>query len=187
MRAGSFICKLLMWCSIVFYTMIQALTVFGLTSNNLKAVKAGQLDSVYGIGPLVTATLMMLIAVILFTIIKKRKFIGIVIAAVAAALMLVVALDLGRTFSSSIGTGGIDVGLSTWKLVWRHIGMAIIPALMLFAWLFQRCADKADEQFMKDKKGYDLSGQAIFTDTEDVEEKCIKPRRPKRSVRKRIE
>ena len=148
MRAVSFICKFLMWGFLGFYLIIQALTVYSLTANNLNAIKAEQPDKVYGATPLIAAAVIMLAAVILFTVFRRHRYIGTAVAVVAAALMLVIALDLGRAFPSSIGAGGNDVGLSTWKLVWRHMGIAVIPLFMLCAWLSERSADKADRKYM---------------------------------------
>lgn len=187
MRALSFTSKFFMWFFLVFYSLIQVLAIFALMSNNHSAIEAGRTDSVYSVAPLIAATVMMILAVSLFTVFTKRRYIGIIVATVAAAIMLVVALDLGRTFPTSVGVGDTDVGLSTWKIIWRHIGIAIIPVFMLSAWLSERYADKVDLQRREDKPGYNLSGNAIFKDVDSDNYTQPQQRKLKRSLRKRLE
>ncbi len=187
MRTLSYISKFFMWFILVFYFFIQALTVFALISNNQNALEAGRSDSIYSVVPLISATLMMVLGVILFVVFNKRRYIGIIIAGVAAAVMLVVALDMGRNFPASIGVGETDVGLSTWKIIWRHIGIAIIPVFMLGAWLSERYADKVDLQRRADKPGYNLTGNAIFKDVDSESFAQPEQRKLNRSLKKRLE
>lgn len=177
-----------MWCFLVFYLLIQAMAVFGLMSNNSGAIEGGQPDKVFNVAPLIAAAAIMLIAAVLFTALKKHRYIGIFVGVVSAALMLVVALELGRRFPVTIGSGDRDYGLDTWKLIWRHIGIAIIPVFMLIAWLAERAADKADAKRMEGyNKSYDLSGGAIFKDSGDSGSGEQPQRRLKRSLKKRME
>lgn len=185
MRTLSFTSKFFMWFFLVFYFIIQALAVFALISNNQNAIEAGRSDSIYSVVPLISATLLMVLGVILFVVFNKRRYIGIIIAGVAAAVMLVVALDMGRNFPTSIGVGETDVGLSTWKIIWRHIGIAIIPVLMLSAWLSEHFADKADMLRRENKPRYNLEGNVIFRDA-DNDSYAQQPRKLKRSLKNRL-
>ncbi len=178
MRGASNFLKTLIWIFTVLYMALQGLAVYALSMNN---------DN-YNVLPLAGVSVLMLTGVILFMVLTKRRSIGMIVAFVAAIGMLVVALDLGRQFPVSIGSSDTDYGLSLWKLIWRHYGIAIIPVLMLPAWLCERAANKADEMAnMLYKPKYDLSGGAIFSDGDDVLADENKKPRLKRSIRKRIE
>ena len=142
MRTLSTISKTLMWISLVIYLLFQTLAIISLMDNNAHAISSEQPDKVYDPVPLLIGTVLMLLAVIMFTIMKRRRYIGVILAVISALVMLVVALDLGRTFPVVIGTDGMDKGLSTWKLIWRHIGIAVVPIFMLFGWLAERKADR---------------------------------------------
>lgn len=178
MRAIAVISKTLMWAALVVYLFFQTMAVIGISSNNAKAINAGRPEEVYSVIPLVVAAAAMLIGAVVFAALRRRRYIGIIIGVVAAAIMLMVALDLGRAFPVQVNSYG-DTGLSTAKLIWRHIGIAVVPVFMLAGWLAEHFADKG-------KHGYDLSGDPIFKDAYDTTEDQ-KPRRPKRSVRKRQE
>ncbi len=163
------------------------MALIGITSSNADLVKAGQADKAYNVIPLAIASVMMLAAPILFAIFKRRRYIGIIMGIVAAAVMLMVALDLGRAFPVHIASSGDNTGLSTAKLIWRHIGIAIVPLFMAVAWLAERAADKAAELANKDKHGFDLSGDPLFKDLEGGIGEPQEARRLKRSLRKRME
>ena len=185
MRAIAVISKTLMWAALVVYLFFQTMEVIGISSNNAKAINAGRPEEVYSVIPLVVAAAAMLIGAVVFAALRRRRYIGIIIGVVAAAIMLMVALDLGRAFPVQVNSYG-DTGLSTAKLIWRHIGIAVVPVFMLAGWLAEHFADKAAALADKGKHGYDLSGDPIFKDAYDTTEDQ-KPRRPKRSVRKRQE
>lgn len=187
MRILSYICKTLMWVFCVIYLLFQGLTIYSLTYYNDKAISLKQPDHVYNPVALIVATALMLLAVILFVAMKKRRYIGIIMATVSALVILVVALDLGREFPAVIGTGGMDTGLNAWKLIWRHIGISVVPIFMLGGWLAERAADKEDKALFGDKKGYDLSGAILFKDDDDEDRDPFLQIKPKRSVRKRME
>ncbi len=80
----------------------------------------------------------MILAVVLFAVWKKRRYIGIAAALVAAVAIVVIALDLSRAFPVRISSYDTDPGLSTWKMIWRHAGMALVPVFMIPAWLLER-------------------------------------------------
>ena len=187
MRTVSKIFRILMWIAVVFYAALQGLAAYGLSLNNANAIAADNKDKVYNILPLMCMALIMVAAVVLFTVLKKKRYIGLCFAIIAAIGMLVVGLDMGRKFPVTVSSTDVDVGLSIGKMIWRHYGIAIVPVFMLVAWLFERSADKSDELYraMHFKSGYDLSGNAIFSDNEA--ETKNENKRLKRSMRRRIQ
>ena len=139
MRTGSTICKIGMWVTLVIYAFFQMMAIYGIqTGNNASLIAAGRADEVYSILPLLCVTLLMILAVVLFAVWKKRRYIGVAVALVAAVAIVVVALDLSRAFPVRISSYDTDPGLSTWKMIWRHAGMALVPVFMIPAWLLER-------------------------------------------------
>jgi hypothetical protein len=183
MRALSSISKFFMWAFLIVYSVFQLLAVLGIMGSNQTAIEAGQADKAVSYIPLVVATLLMIIGVVLFTVLKKLRYIGILISVVAAVVMLMVALELGRLYPPSIGTTG-TVGLTTWKLIWRHIGISAVPLFMLIAWLADRQITKSYS--LERKIGYNLSGEPLFKGLDDENQTEISPVKPKRSIKDRI-
>ena len=96
MRTLSFVSKFLMWALLMVYSVFQVLAVFGIMGSNADIIKAGQGGRTVSPIPLIAATILMLAAVILFAALAKRKYIGLIVSVVASAVMLMVALELGR-------------------------------------------------------------------------------------------
>ena len=156
--------------STIFSAIWQGMTLFSLYSGNQQAIAAGYEQYVFNIWPLVSACVLIVAAVVLFTVLKRHRYVGLLIAVAAAVIFLVVALDLSRAFPLQIGTGGVDRGLTTWKIVYRHCSMLLVPLFMLPAWLCERAAVKAEELRRVKEAGrthIDLSGSPLFTDAEN--------------------
>lgn len=189
MRTGSTICKIGMWVTLVIYAFFQMMAIYGIqTGNNASLIAAGRADEVYSILPLLCVTLLMILAVVLFAVWKKRRYIGVAVALVAAVAIVVVALDLSRAFPVRISSYDTDPGLSTWKMIWRHAGMALVPVFMIPAWLLERADLKKREsqRSLSKEPTYDLSGAAIFADEGGLPPQ-EEGRRLKRSLRKRAQ
>ena len=190
MRAGAVFSKTLMWIVLVLCTGIQALAIIGIGSNNARAREAEQLDKVYTLWPLIALVVLLWAAVLLFTIWKKRAYIGLIVAGIAGIAAIVLAFDLMRAFPAQISTTG-DVGLSTWKMVYRHMSPILISLLMVPAFICDRIATKQEQARLvaSGKARFDLSGAPIFSDGSTLglsvaaEGPEITTRREKRSVR----
>lgn len=192
MRALSNVFKVLMWVALVIYLFFQSLAVYGLMQNNTAAMNAEKADKIYNVVPLICAAALMLVAVILYIIFKKHRYIGIVVAIIAAAFMLIIALDLGRNFPVTVSGSGKDTGLTTAKLFFNHIGIAIIPVFMIISLIFERIANKNEEKAraMAKKSEYHFSDEMIFTDVDEngkpTNNKGTNPHHLKRSLRKKF-
>ena len=189
MRALSTLSKVLVWVFLVIYGLFQALAIFAISQQNQTALKNGMTDSVYPLLPLAIATVLMLASVILFFAYRKKRVFGVVLGFAAAVMMLVVALDLGRAFPVTVGSYDTDSGLSTAKLITRHIGIAIIPVLLALAWLFERMDHRAvaAAEASRERANYDLSGSPVFKDDEFSMEHEQKRSRMKRSLKKKLD
>lgn len=190
MRVLSRIFKTFMWIVLAIYLLFQALAVYGLLQNNAAAVQNDMPEKVYNIAPLLCAAGMMLLATILFTVLKNHRYIGFILALIAAGVMLVVALALQKAFPVYITSSEKDIGLSTAKLFINHIGIALVPVFMVPAWICDRIAGKNEEMAaaMAESSGYHFSDETIFTDVDNSgrpSKREVSPRRMKRSLRKK--
>ena len=167
MRTISSLSRVLMWIAFGITTLIQVAAMYGISANNEQAVKLDQTDAVYDLTPFILAVVLMAIGVILFTVLKKHRVIGLCISAVASVAFIFIALDLANEFGVHIGSSGEDVGLSSWDVVYRHMSPVLVTAFMLVSWFFARSADKVDALAAAawGKSSYDLSGTPIFADT----------------------
>ena len=142
MRIASTITRVLMWVALVVYSVMQFLAAYGIVvENNLRAVEQEMPDKVYKVVPRVVITLLMILAVILFTVWKKRPYIGLALSAVAGIALLVTTLSMSRAFPLTTNAYG-EYGLSLQKLVLCHYSFLIVPVLMLMTWGFRRIEER---------------------------------------------
>lgn len=187
MRTASTVAKVIMWIAVVFYVLLQLAAIVSIQlGNNTTVIEQGRPEEVYNIVPLLVTTVAMLAAVILFTVWKKRRYIGVLIALAAGVASVVIAFDLGREFPVRVSGYDTDPGLTTWKLIWRHFGMVLVPLAMIPAWLCERAYMKSAEFqiSLSREPSYDLSGAAIFADEEGRRE-ALAEHRLKKSLRKK--
>ena len=156
MRTAARCLRAALWIVLVLYIVLQILTMVAIRMGNVA----------YSLVPLGVVTAAMTASAVLFTVWKKRPYIGLLLAGICGVAMIAVSLDLKTVFPVVVSAAGdIDYGLSTLKMVFRHMGMAVVPLLMLGAWLCQRAADRTDALRRHGLKStVDLSGERIFKD-----------------------
>lgn len=170
MRTLAKVCKVLVWVVLVVGVLFQALSVMGIeyqkgfSNNNISTV------------PLVLATVVMVMAVILFTALRRRKFIPLIIATAMAVCFVVLAYyiqvkTLGRNLN---GIEQYGYTLTVGKILRNNAMLAIEPLLMFPIWLVHRedccAADLAEEQETVPSV---LSGLSDFTLSTLPEEKEV--------------
>lgn len=195
MRTASTISKVLMWIFFVMSLFFHTLALIGLHMNNQTAAELEQTAGVYELWPMLIGCVLMTLAVVLFTVLPKGKLIPLLMAVGAGVLLLVVTIDLGNTFTVSVGADGADVGLTPWRLVYRHYSMLLTPLLMAVAYFTGRAADKEEQaRFNRSYRSqYDLSGGPLFRDDSvDTGEKkkrsvAVRERKMAEQARKDIE
>lgn len=173
MRTTSTVCKVLMWVFFIVSLFFHVMALFGLHLNNQSAIELNKPASVYNIQPMLIGCVLMLLSVIVFTFLRKGKWIPLCIAVAAGVLLLIVTIDLGNTFTVSIGVDGGDVGLTPWRLVYRHYSMLLTPILMAIAYFTGRTADKEEEAAYNRnyQSQYHFDGAPLFSDEENGEKK----------------
>lgn len=185
MRYAATVLKVLMWVSLVVILGVQLLVILSISVNNENAAAVGKTQEIFNLLPIYIACGLMAAGVIVFMFVKRFRWIGMALMALAAVIFVLTALAIGRTFFERVGTSG-TYGISAGKLIRRHISPVLIPLLAGAQWICSRRAEKEEEMRKKDHKSrYDLSGKALFSD--DGGEQPMPTHRMKRSVRKREE
>ncbi len=141
MRTVAKVCKALMWVVLVIGVLFQTLSVMGieyqrgLNNNNINTV------------PLVLATVVMVIAVILFATLQRVKLIPLIIAAVMAVCFVVLAYYVQvKTLGSNLaGVEQYGYTLTVGKILRNNALLAIEPFLMFPIWLVHREDRRAAE------------------------------------------
>lgn len=178
MRRCSVACQVFMWIFIAFGVLMHVGIVIGLSINNSNAIALEQPDKIYNIVPMIIAVVLMIAAAVLFVVFKRFRFISVIIAAVSAVMLVVVGLDIYRVMPEQIDSYGRTVGITLWRLLYRHLSMTLALPFMFGGWLFGRAADKADEERRAkegEKAHFDLSGAALFSDSDRARKKSAKP------------
>lgn len=66
-------------------------------------------------------------------------------AAVAGLAAVLIAFDLMRAFPAQISASGGDTGLNTFKMIYRHMSPALVPLLMVPAFICDRIVAKQEQ------------------------------------------
>lgn len=122
------ICRVLLWILFAFVMVIQCFVT-------LSIVAGGDVSA----APVVAATLLMTLAVILFAALSHRgKTVALLLAVVAAVAFIGIAVWLYKEFPPHINVHGGDSGMTGWRILYRHLSPVLIPVLMLPVWLESR-------------------------------------------------
>ncbi len=186
MRAVSVTCKTLMWIVLVISTGFALLAMWGIGQGNQDLIAAGQSEDVYNLWPLALTFVLLWAGVLLYTLLRKMPLIGLIITIVAGIAAVLIALDLGRAFPPQIGATR-EVGLSTVKIIYRHISPVLVPVLLIPAFFCDRTLRRLELERLEKEAGhhFDLSGGPLFIDVEVDSSDALAgtARREKRSVR----
>ena len=168
MRKAAGVCRGIMWVLFVVILSMQILAIVSIEMNNQMASQIDAPDKMFSVIPLLLASVLLLAGILLFTIYRKRPYIGLILCAVAGVLFVILALEIQRQFPPSLGADGETIGITTARMIFRHMSPAVIPVLMLAAWLMERSVRRnAPVSAATDKTGFDLSGAPLFHDEPD--------------------
>lgn len=178
MRRCSVACQVFMWIFVGFGVLMHAVIVTGLISRNARAAAFDLPDKTYNFWPMIIAVALMVIAAVLFVVFKRFRFVSVIIAAISAVMLVMIGLDIQRIIPEQIDSYGRTIGITLWRLLYRHLSMTLVLPFMLGGWLFGRAADKADEERRAregEKAHFDLSGAVLFSDSDRIRKKAAKP------------
>ncbi|MCI8553973.1 MAG: hypothetical protein HFJ80_03400 [Clostridiales bacterium] len=140
--------RFLMWAVLAVYSPMQFLAAYGIaTENNRPAMENDLPEKFYSTAPLITATLLMILSVILFAVWKKRPYIGLILGGISGLALLVIFLSMGRAFPLTTNAYS-EYGLSLQKMVLCHYGFLLVPILMLLNLGLRRRA--SDQETIRD-------------------------------------
>ena len=193
MRTVSTVSKILMWLFFCLSLFFHSLALIGLYMNNQNAVEQEKVSGVYNLVPMLIGVIVMLLAVVLFTALPKGKLVPLIASVLAGILLACVTIDLGNTFPPSVGADGSDVGLTAWRLVYRHYSMLLTPVCMAVAYFTSRAADKTEQARFNQsyRSQYHFDGAPVFHDSEAAEKKkksvAVRERKMAEQARRDIE
>lgn len=128
MQAASKAMRILMWLSLLVCGFFQWCGIIGILINN------GKSDDPYTIWPLIAAMIVLMAAVIWFTVMRRHRLPGVLAAGAASVVIFAVALDLWQTFDVAAVTRG---GITLWTLIWRHMSCLLVFLFMLAAYILE--------------------------------------------------
>lgn len=114
---------------------------------------------------------------------EKYNLLAFILGLVGAAVALVVALELKGLLPEKVGLVYETQGISTWKLIWRHltpVGAGVLVAVV--AWIHRADARRARIAAENDsyKSVYDLPDEPVFRDARSEDQQNAPKRRKKK-------
>ena len=158
------ICRRLMWVLLVLMLAMQALVIVSIQMNNWLAEERQLEENIFQLTPLILAVAIMLAGALLFGIYKKRRYIGLILCTVAAVVFFLLAFEIQRAYPTSIGADGNTKGITTFRMIYRHMSPVLLPLLMLVSWLTERAAARRKAAHPLPEDHFDLSGGPLFRD-----------------------
>ncbi|MBR2337895.1 MAG: hypothetical protein IKA63_00325 [Clostridia bacterium] len=168
------ISRVLAWVTLVITTAFQCLAMYGIYTGN----------SEFSIFPMAVATVLMAVSVILFFALRQGKTVPFLMAVGAAVLFIVVAVMIKNEFTVHMGADGTDMGITSWRMVYRHLSPVLVPVFLLAPWVVYRVDRKVEKEYAKKEQpdSYLDLGDFQLSRLEEQEE----PAPAKRSVRDRL-
>ena len=117
--------RVLAWIALAVTTAFQVLVIMGIRQG----------DSAFNTMPIVVATVLMVVAVVLFCVLPRGKIVPLLMAVAAAVLFVVIAVNIKAVFTVRLSTDGSDLGITSWRLVYRHLSPVLVPILLFPVWL----------------------------------------------------
>lgn len=183
MRKAATAFHILMWIMFGFSALWQVAAVSAILFSQFH----NQNFTTYNVVPLIAFIVLMLASLVLFEVMKKRRYIAVIVSFAAAVALFVIALELKRLIPVTVDSASVTgtSGLTTWKLIYRHISMSFVPFLMLPAWLFGEAASRQETEAREHnkKEHLDLSGGPLFKDTDTAKADGTSASKKKRKTR----
>ncbi len=169
MRITLRICRILMWVAFIWTLLAQIVAMIGIKTYS----------AFFNISEMIISLVVLTVGMLLFTVLKNKRLIGLIIATVSLVFCVIAAVKISETFVTGIDVAGGEFGISGFKLVFRHLTNFIVWICMIIIWLIERFKRQQAERIASGAYTghYDLSGETLFSD------KMQDTRHVKRSVR----
>ena len=194
MRAVAKICMILAVVLIVVSTTFQGLALASVTI--IEETPAEVFTENDWLIPLWIAALVLVPVGAVLTAVFKEKHsllvIPLAVTAVGTVLSLIVALTLRDGLPVLMNSAGMEVGLTTWKLVYRHLssvfagGLVVASAVTHWIACYEERIRWENEGY---KPVYDLSGDPLFKDldsTLSLEQEDVIDVKPSRKLKRSL-
>ena len=160
---------------ILIVALVLILAVQGLVLSSL--ILSGD----YPAAPLACTIGLLCVGIVLFYVLRQRRYIGLLLCTAAAVAFIFIAVDLLRAFPSTVQAYG-ETGLTVWKTIWRHGSPALIPLLMLPIVLIENKLDL--QQQIRTAKKNAAAYEAILDENANLNpETVLKPKKKQIGIR----
>ena len=122
----------------------------------------------------VIALSLLVIAFVLDCILKEKgkwPLIPLILSLLGGFLALLTALTLKDAFPTQIGSDGSTVGLTIWRLCYRHLSSVLVGALTALTAAFHLAENRRSRIRRENEEYrsiYDLSGEPLFKDNSTI-------------------
>ncbi len=134
MRTLAKVCKVLLWVVLALSLFFQIGAVIAIKNYDT----AMGIKSSYEVGPLVIATALMTVSVILFAALRRGKVVPLIAAAVLGVCFIALAHSLQVYYGAPAGVEPNGEYMTVWRALYKHALPALLPVLMLPMWWVYR-------------------------------------------------
>ena len=131
--------KTLMW---VFFVPVLGLQLLVLDAMN-DAKNRGNIDM--ALFPAVVGCLLLLAAMVLATVLKRKKGIGVIVSLVSGVFFGLFAGGVYRVYSHQFHVQSVNASLTAWDFVSRHLSPLLVILFLVFYWICWRADWKAEQ------------------------------------------
>ena len=156
MRIVLKICRIGMWVTMVWTLLAQIVAMIGIKTYS----------PFFNITEMIISLAGLTVGVLLFTLLKNKRLIGLIVAAASLIFCVIAAVKISDTFTVGIALAGGEFGIAGWDLVLRHLTNFAVVALMVPIWLADRFKKEQAARIAAGEyiSRYDLSGESVFSD-----------------------
>ena len=147
MRKVASVSRVLLWITFVLSVFFQVVAIFAI---NLYNTQSGTISS-YKTGPLAIATVLMVLAVLLFFILRRGKLVPLIVAAALGVCFIFLAVSLHEYYGAPAGVVPGGEYMTAFEAVYKHALPALLPVFMFPLWLEYR-QDRIDNAHREDEE-----------------------------------
>ena len=156
MRIALRTCRILMWVTLAWTLVAQIVAMIGIKTYS----------PFFNITEMILSLAGLAMGVLLFTVLKNKRLIGLIVATVSLIFCVIAAVKISDTFTVGIALAGGEFGIAGWDLVLRHLTNFAVVICMGIVYLIERFQKQQAERIAAGAyvSRYDLSGESLFSD-----------------------
>ena len=141
MRKVATVSRVLLWITFVLSVFFQAVAIIAIKLYDTQS----ETISSYKTGPLAIATVLMVLMVLLFFILRRGKLIPLIVMAALGVCFIFLAVSLHEFYGAPAGVVPSGEYMTAFEAMYKHALPALLPVFMFPLWLEYRqdCIDNA--------------------------------------------